>query len=122
NPIERTTVTIERTKKADGTVHDTVQLTKAKADEAIAKAKEIDNNIARILIPDVKDEVDTVTASIPKESIDALRDNGLSLEIATEHAIISLDNEHMAGINDDFYFYLVPVKKESERQEIEDRA
>lgn len=122
NPLEKTTVEIERTKHANGDVTDFVNLTPAQALEAVEKAKQIGNSIARIVIPDVKDEVDQVKVEVPKQSLQTLRDNGLSLEISTENGHIAIPHSSMEGIDDNFYFRLVPVKKESERQAIEERA
>ncbi|WP_155592051.1 S-layer homology domain-containing protein [Lysinibacillus cavernae] len=122
NPLEKTTVEIERTKHANGEVTDFVNLTPAKALEAVEKAKQTGNSIARIVIPDVNDEVDQVTVEIPKQSLQTLRDNGLSLEISTETGHIAILHSSMERIDDNFYFRLVPVKKESERQAIEERA
>ncbi|WP_445478201.1 S-layer homology domain-containing protein [Lysinibacillus irui] len=122
NPLEKTTVEIERTKHANGDVTDFVNITPAQALEAVEKAKQIGNSIARIVIPDVNDEVDQVKVEVPKQSLQTLRDNGLSLEISTENGHIAIPHSSMEGIDDNFYFRLVPVKKESERQEIEERA
>ncbi len=122
NPLEKTTVEIERTKHANGDVTDFVNLTPAQALEAVEKAKQIGNSIARIVIPDVNDEVDQVKVEVPKQSLQTLRDNGLSLEISTENGHIAIPHSSMESIDDNFYFRLVPVKKESERQAIEERA
>ncbi|MGG2104088.1 S-layer homology domain-containing protein [Lysinibacillus pakistanensis] len=122
-PLAKTTVEIERTKQhANGDITDFVALTEANAKEAVAKAKEIGNNIARIVLPDVNDEVKEAKVEIPKESLKLLRDNGLSLEISSENGHIAIPVSSMEGIDDNFYFRLVPVKKESERQAIEERA
>ncbi|MGG2084121.1 S-layer homology domain-containing protein [Lysinibacillus pakistanensis] len=121
-PLEKTTVEIERTKHANGDITDFVALTEANVKEAVAKAKEIGNNIARIVLPDVNDEVKEAKVEIPKESLKLLRDNGLSLEISSENGHIAIPVSSMEGIDDNFYFRLVPVKKESERQAIEERA
>ncbi|MGG4093285.1 S-layer homology domain-containing protein [Paenibacillus lautus] len=122
NPLEKITVDIERTKHANGDITDFVALTEANAKEAVEKAKQIGNHIARIVIPDVNDEVDKVTVEVPKQSLQTLRDNGLSLEIATENGLIAIPLSSMDGVDDNFYFRLVPVKKESERKAIEERA
>ncbi|WP_369594329.1 S-layer homology domain-containing protein [Lysinibacillus pakistanensis] len=121
-PLEKTKVEIERTKHANGDITDFVALTEANAKEAVAKAKEIGNNIARIVLPDVNDEVKEAKVEILKESLKLLRDNGLSLEISSENGHIAIPVSSMEGIDDNFYFRLVPVKKESERQAIEERA
>ncbi|WP_416141843.1 S-layer homology domain-containing protein [Lysinibacillus capsici] len=122
HPLEKTTVEIERTKHANGEMTDFVNFTPTQALETVEKAKQIGNNIARIVIPDVNDEVDKVTVEIPKQSLQTLRDNGLSLEISTVNGHIAIPQSSMEGIDDNFYFRLVPVKKESERQAIEERA
>ncbi|MEY2371536.1 S-layer homology domain-containing protein [Lysinibacillus capsici] len=121
-PLEKTTVEIERTEYANGDITDFVALTEANAKEAVAKAKAIGNDIARIVLPDVNDEVKEAKVEIPKESLKLLRDNGLALEISTENGHIAIPVSSMEGIDDNFYFRLVPVKKESERQAIEERA
>ncbi|MGE7113733.1 S-layer homology domain-containing protein [Lysinibacillus sp. NPDC047702] len=120
--LEKTTVEIERTKHANGDITDFVALTEANAKEAVAKAKAIGNDIARIVLPDVNDEVKEAKVEIPKESLKLLRDNGVALEISTENGHIAIPVSSMEGIDDNFYFRLVPVKKESERQAIEERA
>ncbi|MBU5211840.1 S-layer homology domain-containing protein [Heyndrickxia oleronia] len=122
NPLEKTTVEIERTKHANGEIYDFVALTEANAKEAVEKAKQIGNNIARIVIPDVNDEVDQVTVEVPKQSLQILRENGLTLEISTENGHIAIPHSSMEGVDNNFYFRLVPVKKESERKAIEERA
>ncbi|MFH5777265.1 S-layer homology domain-containing protein [Heyndrickxia oleronia] len=122
NPLEKTKVEIERTKHANGEITDLVALTEANAKEAVEKAKQIGNNIARIVIPDVNDEVDQVTVEVPKQSLQILRENGLTLEISTENGHIAIPHSSMEGVDNNFYFRLVPVKKESERKAIEERA
>ncbi|MCT6923027.1 S-layer homology domain-containing protein [Metasolibacillus sp.] len=122
NPLETIMVEIERTKHANGEITDYVALSEADTKQAIEKAKQSGNNIVRIIIPDVHDEVTKVTVEIPKQSLQLLRENRLSLEIATENGRIMTPYSSMEGINDTFYFNLVPVKKESERQIIEERA
>ncbi|AVK82285.1 hypothetical protein C3943_01275 [Lysinibacillus sp. B2A1] len=121
-PLEKTTVEIERTKHTNGDITDFVALTEANAKEAVAKAKAIGNDIARIVLPDVNDEVKEAKVEIPKESLKLLRDNGVALEISSENGHIAIPVSSMEGIDDNFYFRLVPVKKESERQAIEERA
>ncbi|UZN00822.1 hypothetical protein OL548_16175 [Lysinibacillus sp. MHQ-1] len=119
---KKTTIEIERTKHANGEITDFVALTESSAKAAIEKAKQIDNNIVRIVLPDVNDEIDKVTVEVPKQSLQLLRENGLSLEIATENGLVTIPHSSMKGIEDNFYFRLVPVKKNSERQAIEERA
>ena len=91
---------IERTKHANGEMTDFVNFTPSQALETVEKAKQIGNNIARIVIPDVNDEVDKVTVEIPKQSLQTLRDNGLSLEISTVNGHIAIPQSSMEGIDD----------------------
>ncbi|MFS0781205.1 S-layer homology domain-containing protein [Bacillus sp. 1P06AnD] len=122
NPMEKIPVEIERTKHANGQITDFVALTEANAKEAVQKAKQIGNNITRIVIPDANDEVDKVTVEVPKQSIQMLRENGLSFEISTDNAYITIPVSSMDGVNDNLHFRFLPVKKESERKAIEERA
>ncbi|KYG90419.1 hypothetical protein A0U40_05445 [[Bacillus] sp. KCTC 13219] len=122
NPLEKTTVEIERTTHPDGRITDFVNLSPEQALEAVEKAKQIGNTIARIVIPDVQDVVAQTTVEVPKDALRILRDNGLDLEISTDNAHIAIPNSSMEGVEDNFYFRLVPVKKEDERQAIEARA
>src|SRR5690606_17686474 len=69
-----------------------------------------------------KDQVDEVTIDIPLTTKKRIQESGIDLEIYTENAIIGLPNASMNGIEEDFYFHLVPVKDEQGRQEIEERA
>lgn len=121
-PVGKTPVEITRTTETDGTVSDRVELTLTQAQLAVDKALEIGNTIARIVLPDVKDEVDRATIEIPVQSVKLLKENGIDLEIYSNDALVTLPQTSMEGIEDDFYFRLVPVRKKSEQEEIEARA
>ncbi|MEK5039642.1 S-layer homology domain-containing protein [Sporosarcina sp. FSL K6-3457] len=122
HPIEKTPVTIERTRETNGDVNDRVILTLSNARDAVNKAIEIGNTVARIIIPDVADEVTQVTVDIPKQSIALLQANGIDLEIFTNNVWITIPQTSMDGIEDDFYFRLVPVKDANAREAIKIRA
>lgn len=122
NPVEKTPVEITRTTETDGTVSDRVELTLKQAQQAVDKALEIGNTIARIVLPDTKDEVDRATVEVPAQAMKLFKENGIDLQIYSNDALVTLPQTSMEGINDDFYFRLVPVKKKSEQQEIEARA
>lgn len=117
-----TRIPIQRTTEADGRVLDEVTFTPEKAEEAVDKAKETGKNIARIVIPDEEDQVSEVNVDIPLETAKLLQENDIDLEIYTENAVLRLPNASLDGIDEDFYFRLVPVKDEQERSEIEERA
>lgn len=117
-----TKVPVQRTTRNDGTITDLVRFTKDKAEEAVKKAKETGQSIARVVIPDAADKVGEVNVQIPVETAKLLKENGIVLEMYTENAIIRIPNASLDGIAQDFYFRLVPVKSATERNEIEKRA
>ncbi|MEK4045632.1 S-layer homology domain-containing protein [Paenibacillus sp. FSL H8-0048] len=117
-----TKVPVQRTTQSNGTITDLVRFTKDKAEEAVKKAKETGQSIARVVIPDAADNVSEVNVQIPAETAKLLKENGIILEIYTENAIVRVPNESLEGIGQDFYFRLVPVRNATERNEIEKRA
>ncbi|MDT0124783.1 S-layer homology domain-containing protein [Paenibacillus sp. RRE4] len=114
-PITRTTVT-------NGTVKDLVKMTDAITKESVEKAKQLGSNTARIVIPDSKDAVSETRVEVPKTAVKNLSDGSMKLEISTENAVISIPTKSIAGFDQDLYFRLVPLKKESERKDLEERA
>lgn len=117
-----TKVPVQRTTHSNGTITDLVRFTKDKAEEAVKKAQETGQSIARVVIPDPADNVSEVNVQIPAETAKLLKENGIVLEIYTENAIIRIPNASLEGIGQDFYFRLVPVRNAAERNEIEKRA
>lgn len=121
-PIEKSPVEITRTTNVDGTISDRVELTPQHAQQAVDKALEIGNNIARIVLLDTEDKVDRATVEVPIQAVKLLRENGIDLQIYSNDVLITLPETSMEGIEGDFYFRLVPVKEKSKQQEIEERA
>lgn len=122
NAADITRIPINRTTHGDGTITDQVTFTKAKAEETVEKAIKTGEKVARVVIPDSDDIVGEVNVNIPVETARLLKENGIDLEIYTENAIVRLPNASLEGIDENFYFRLVPVKDDQERNEIEDRA
>ncbi|OMF98118.1 S-layer homology domain-containing protein [Paenibacillus sp. FSL R7-0337] len=122
NAVGITKVPVQRTTHSNGTITDLVRFTKDKAEEAVKKAKETGQSIARVVIPDAADNVSEVNVQIPAETAKLLKENGIVLEIYTENAIVRVPNESLEGTLQDFYFRLVPVRSATERNEIEKRA
>jgi len=115
-------VTINRTTANDGTKRDEVTLTLENAKEAVAKLKETGSDTARIILPDTKDEVSQTDIRIAKDALKAFADGGIHLEIVTVNGRISLPAASLQGIGDDLYFRIVPIKEQSKRKEVEQRA
>jgi hypothetical protein len=122
NGTNLTKTPITRTTEANGTIKDLVKMSEAIAKESVEKAKQLGLNTARIIIPDVKDAVSETRIELPKAAVKQLNDGELSLEISTENAIISVPTKSIAGFDQDLYFRIVPMKQESERKELEERA
>ena len=113
---------IKRTTEANGTVKDDVTMPENIAKEIVTNAKNSGNDTARIIIPDQKDIVTETNVKVPKKSLTELKIGNLNLEIYTENATISIPKSSLTDINNDLYFRLVPIKKDSERLEVEERA
>ncbi|MBN6186365.1 S-layer homology domain-containing protein [Aneurinibacillus sp. BA2021] len=115
-------VPIKRTPLPDGTKKDEVSYSKEKAQETVNKLKEIGVNTARIVIPDPQDLVAEINVSLKKESISTLEQGSVNLAIETDNARIVLPASSMKNIEDDVYFRVVPIKKEEQKQQIENQV
>ncbi|MEK4371676.1 S-layer homology domain-containing protein [Paenibacillus sp. FSL R5-0473] len=122
NGTNLTKTPITRTTETNGTIKDLVKMTEAIAKESVEKAKQLNMNTARIVIPDSKDSVSETRIELPKAAVKELNDGSLKLEISTENVVISVPTNSIAGFDQDLYFRVVPLKKESERKEVEERA
>ncbi|SDD29723.1 S-layer homology domain-containing protein [Paenibacillus sp. CF095] len=122
NGTNLTKTPITRTTETNGIIKDLVKMTEAIAKESVEKAKQLNMNTARIVIPDTKDSVSETRIELPKAAVKELNDGSLKLEISTENAVISVPTNSIAGFDQDLYFRVVPLKKESERKEVEERA
>ncbi|WP_433582381.1 DUF4073 domain-containing protein [Paenibacillus amylolyticus] len=122
NGTNLTKTPITRTTETNGMIKDLVKMTEAIAKESVEKAKQLNMNTARIVIPDTKDAVSETRIELPKAAVKELNDGSLKLEISTENVVISVPTNSIAGFDQDLYFRVVPLKKESERKEVEERA
>ncbi|WP_427179505.1 S-layer homology domain-containing protein [Paenibacillus sp. TC-CSREp1] len=122
NGTNLTKTPITRTTETNGTVKDLVKMTDSIAKQSVEKAKQLGTDTARIVIPDTKDAVSETRVEIPKTAVKELSDGSLKLEISTQNVAISIPTKSIAGFDQDLYFRIVPLKKESERKEVEDRA
>ncbi|WP_366292294.1 S-layer homology domain-containing protein [Paenibacillus sp. AN1007] len=122
NGMNLTKTPITRTTETNGKVKDLVKMTEAIAKQSVEKAKQLGTDTARIVIPDTKDAVSETRVEVPKTAVKDLSDGSLKLEISTENAVISIPTKSIAGFDQDLYFRIVPLKKEFERKEVEERA
>ncbi|WP_186430157.1 cell wall-binding repeat-containing protein [Clostridium sp. BSD9I1] len=123
-------VVINRTTQADGTKMDEVKYTEDKAKETVDSLKKEGKDIARIVVPDAKDEVSETKVGVPKATISVIANGNISLEIDTENARITLPKESIKDlaepgdgqIEEDLYFRVVPIKDAKQQEEIKQRA
>ncbi|MFC5406526.1 S-layer homology domain-containing protein [Cohnella soli] len=121
-PADTAKVEIERTRHSDGKISDLVTFDEAKAKEVAERAAAANRHVARIVIPDVKDEVGEVRVNVPRNALAVLQKNKIDLEIYTDNAVIRVPIASLNGLDEDFYFRLVPIREAALRQEIEQRA
>ncbi|MDM5276177.1 S-layer homology domain-containing protein [Paenibacillus silvae] len=113
--------TIERTTGADGRKKDEVNLTAEQISRAIQSLKQAGSNIARILIPDAKDEVSELNVKLPAKSTSLLADEKINLYIETDHASLQLPASSLQGLGSDVFFHLVPIKDTAGREVVKQR-
>ncbi|HHY72018.1 MAG TPA: hypothetical protein GX497_02085 [Bacillus bacterium] len=117
-----TEVTITRTTNANGAKLDKVIFEAKQAKETVQKAKELGQTMARIVIPDVKDEVAQVDVRLPLDAIKELASGKLNLEIYTENVGLNIPATSLQGIKQEVYFNIIPIKEEQKQKGIENRA
>ncbi|WP_186323480.1 S-layer homology domain-containing protein [Paenibacillus xylanexedens] len=122
NGTNLTKTPITRTTETTGVIKDLVKMSEAIAKESVEKAKQLGTDTARIVIPDAQDAVSETRIELPKAAVKALNDGALKLEISTGNVVISVPTSSIAGFDQDLYFRVVPLKLESERKEVEERA
>ncbi|WDQ34262.1 S-layer homology domain-containing protein [Paenibacillus marchantiae] len=113
---------IKRTRGTDGTVKDELFLDQSKTQTIIDQLKQTGSRTAVVLIPDAKDEVSQWDLKLSPQSSAMLAEQGVNLVISNPNVKIIIPASSLNGRTDDMYFRLVPVKKESQRSEIQTRA
>lgn len=113
---------IERTTLPDGTAKDDVTLTPDKSKEAAEGLRGKPQRRAKVVIPDPRDKVSELNFRLPISAKDTLTGVRADLEIYTDNVRIIVPSDSLSALNGDLFFRLVPIKKESERKEVEERA
>lgn len=113
---------IIRTRGTDGTVKDELLLDQSKTQTIIDQLKQTGSRTAVVLIPDAKDEVSQWDLNFSPQSSAMLAEQGVDLVISNPNVKIIIPASSLNGRTDHIYFRLVPVKKESQRSEIQKRA
>lgn len=113
---------IIRTTEPNGRIKDNVTFTPDRAQQVVNQLKNKEDKTARIVIPDEKDKVSEVDVNVPRNAVNTLANGKANLEIYTDNVRILIPYESFNGFDQDLYFRLVPMKKDEERREVEDRA
>ncbi|PZT55160.1 S-layer homology domain-containing protein [Paenibacillus silvae] len=113
--------TIQRTTGTDGRKKDEVNLTAEQISRAIQSLKQAGSNIARILIPDAKDEVSELNVKLPAKSTSLMADEKMNLYIETDNASLQLPASSLQGLGSDVFFHLVPIKDTAGREVVKQR-
>gem|GEM_PF-1707627 len=117
--VNQTVITRTRDK---GVVQDKVTLTPESTQAALRSILDAGKSLARVVIPDEKDEVSQIDFLLPAGSSKQIIESNVDLEIYTENVRIQIPASSLDGMEDDVYFRLVPIRDESERTEVEERA
>ncbi len=119
-------IPIQRTTDSDGKKKDTAAYKEDTAKETIQKLKEEGKDVARITIPDEKNEISETNVMIPTASLEVIAEGNINLEIATEKARISIPKETLKNADkeakEDVYFNLAPITSAGEQAQIIERA
>lgn len=113
---------INRTRETDGTIKDELLLDQSRTQTIIDQLKQTGSHTAVVLIPDAKDEVSQWDLNLSPQSSAMLAEQGVDLVISNPNVKIIIPASSLNGRTDHIYFRLVPVKKESQRLEIQTRA
>ena len=112
---------ISRTQE-NGTIREQVSLAPADVQKALQAIEESGRDTIRVVIPDEKDEVSQVDFRITAETAKLIGDANVTLEINTENARIQIPASSLDGVEEEVYFRIMPIKEESQRKDIEERA
>lgn len=115
-------VTIIRTTNIHNRLKDEVTLTSESVKKTIEAIADAGKKIARIVMPDGKDEVSEVNINLPSTATRQLANNHVDLEIITDNAKIMIPSSSIEGLQNDVYFHLVPIKEKEKQKEVEERA
>ncbi|NEW08340.1 cell surface glycoprotein [Paenibacillus sp. SYP-B3998] len=113
---------INRTMKSDGTKKDQVDFSAEQAKKMVDNIIAAGSTSASIVIPDAKDEVSEVHVTVPKEAKKIVSDAKIELGIATENAKIKIPSDSLQSLADELYFRFFPIKDETKKKEVNDRA
>ncbi|RNB89517.1 hypothetical protein EDM56_09995 [Brevibacillus fluminis] len=109
-------VEITRQINESGAKVDTVVIEANHVKEILTKASQHGKDVVRIVVDDLpNDPADKVAVKFSKVALDWMKKQGVSLEIKTEKATITIPKEMVANLpQNELYFEVVPIKNSSE--------
>lgn len=113
--------TIERTTRSDGGKKDEVTLTGTQAAQAVKQLKEAGSSAAKIIIPDVKDEVSELNVRLPVDATKPFAEQDVAMQIWTDNAGLIIPSGSLKDLKEEVYFHIVPIKAADERKRVEQR-
>ncbi|MBP1993026.1 S-layer homology domain-containing protein [Paenibacillus eucommiae] len=120
--LSNATATLTRTSGANGQKKDEVTFSQGNALETISSLQAAKQTIARLILPDTKDEVEQVKVSFTHSAAKLLAEANISIEIHMNDVIVSIPAASLTNYTEDVYFHIVPIKEKSAQNEVEDRA
>ncbi|CAH1206707.1 hypothetical protein PAECIP111893_02590 [Paenibacillus plantiphilus] len=118
--IEKTDV--KRQPAGDGTKKDELTLTSQKAADTVQKVAAAGQSNARIVVPDVKDEVSEVLLNVEKSAIEKLADAKVALELKTINGLLGIPVSSFGTPSGNTTIKLTPVKDAQKQQELLNNA
>ena len=107
-------IPVQITTESNGTKTGKVELDKDAAKEIVDSIIKQGGDTAIITVPDTKDNLASITASIPTGAINTFVDSGKKLELETPNGGVILSNQNMKDYanasNQALYFTITPVK------------
>lgn len=115
---------IKRTTLSDGTKKDKVTFTSDSAQKTMDQlnGQQDSNKLARIVIPDPTDIVSQLDVDVPSSALRTVETGNADLEIFTNNVRVIIPNASLQGFNGDLYFNFIPIKKEEQQLQAQERA
>ncbi|WP_340013056.1 S-layer homology domain-containing protein [Paenibacillus sp. FSL K6-1318] len=112
-------VTIIRTTESSDKKKDDIIMTAQQAEQLRAASEGKNVSVARLVLPNEKDEVSEWTANLQKGAVALLANMGIDLEVVTTRGSIHLSKDTLAKLSSDTTFEIALLRSESERSALQ---
>lgn len=114
--------TVQRATGSDGLYEDQVVLTSQKWVQALDRLETLGSDLAKLLFPDDKGMMKSLSVSFPKDAAELLSESRTSVELDTVHARIAIPGGSFNETMGDLQFRIAPFLSEEEEKAAERRA